>query len=104
MSSGGVLIGALKGEWGVDSTGNRVFVGKWIDRAGRFQGFVKGTWRMNEVAFSPWPVGIFEGKIFNAERRPIGFLGGHYWMMGARPGGYFAGRWCVGGGCFSNRP
>jgi hypothetical protein len=101
MASNGRLIGALKGHWGVDSTGNRMFVGKWVDRSGRFQGFVKGTWEPTfcDIMENDRPYGVFKGRIFNGDREPIGMLGGHYTAGGCRPGGYFAGRWCVAEGC-----
>ncbi len=99
-SAGGVPMGAIKGEWGVDSTGNNIFVGKWIDRSGRFQGFVKGTWEEHGVCLGmhcPQWAGLFEGRIFNSEREPIGLLGGRYWKMPCSRTGRFEGRWCVGG-------
>lgn len=104
MSSGGLLVGTVKGEWGVDSTGRRVFIGKWVDVDGRFKGFVKGTWEDYDciaVDGVNCPTGAFRGRIFNAERRAIGILRGHYWMGAARPGGFFAGQWCFGSRCFA---
>lgn len=44
MSRAGIITGYLKGTYDSnDSTGN-TFVGKWIDNSGLFQGFIKGTW------------------------------------------------------------
>jgi len=99
MSRTGRIIGTLKGEWGIDSTGAQIFVGKYVDRTGQFEGFLKGTWRNNPMAYSPLPRGRFSGRIYDAERNPIGLLEGHY-MGGAnhRPG-FFSGHWCVGDGC-----
>jgi len=101
LSSGGVYMGTVKGEWGLDSAGTRVFVGKWVDVEGRFEGFVKGIWSPNPNAERPRANGFFRGQIFNADRKAIGVLRGHYSMGAARPGGFFAGQWCVGGRCFS---
>jgi hypothetical protein len=100
ISARGRIMGTLKGNWGVDSTGNRIFVGKYIDTAGRFEGFVKGTWRENLLSFSPLPTGTFSGRIYNADREPIGLLKGHFHRGNSRRTGYFAGKWCVGESCF----
>jgi len=104
LSSGGDLMGTLKGEWGLDSTGTRVFIGKWVDTEGRFEGFVKGIWNPNPMSMRPQANGFFRGRIFNAERKAIGVLRGHYAMGTARPGGFFAGQWCVGSRCFAAVP
>ena len=101
ISNNGLLIGSLRGEWGVDEDGNQVFVGKYIDRDGKFEGFIKGNY--NRRGQGHGAAGHFWGKIYNAEREPIGVLKGHYKPGDTRRGGYFAGRWCVGGDCFSIR-
>jgi hypothetical protein len=101
-TSGGRIIGTLRGEWGVDSAGVPVFIGKWVDMSGRFQGFVKGTWQEADVCLGmncPTHSGIFEGRIFNADRNPIGALKGRYWHAPENPRGCFAGVWCIGRSC-----
>ena len=101
-AAGGMPMGAIKGEWGVDTTGNRVFVGKWIDRSGHFRGFIKGSWEEWDVCLGmncPLWAGAFDGRIFNAERDPIGLLGGRYMKMPFSRTGRFEGRWCIGAGC-----
>ena len=100
MSAGGVFMGTVRGEWGFDSTGSRVFVGKWVDINGRFEGLVKGTWSPNPHNISARPNGFFRGRIYDADRNPIGVLRGHYSMGATRPAGFFAGQWCVGNRCF----
>ncbi len=101
MTSTGRVIGSVRGNWGVDSTGAHIFVGKYIDRDGNFRGFVKGLWRIRGTGVMAW--GQFRGRIFNADREPIGVLKGHFKKSDTRRGGYFAGQWCVGENCFSPR-
>jgi hypothetical protein len=99
MTSRGRVIGAVRGNWGIDSTGAQVFVGKYIDREGKFLGFVKGIWRIR--GWGAYAAGQFRGRIYNADREAIGVLKGHFKRGYTRRGGYFAGLWCVGRGCFS---
>ncbi len=101
MNANGRVIGAVRGRWGVDSAGMGVFVGKYIDNDGNFEGFVKGIWR--DRGHGANACGQFRGRIFNADRQPIGVLMGHFKKGDTRRGGWFAGLWCVGGGCFSPR-
>jgi len=99
MTTRGLVVGAVKGEWGVDSTGAQIFVGKWIDRTGNFEGFIKGVWRDRGQGKNA--AGQFRGRIFNALREPIGVVKGHFKKGTTRWGGFFAGKWCVGDGCFA---
>jgi len=101
MTATGRVIGSLRGNWGVDSTGAQIFVGKYIDLDGNFLGFIKGVWR--DRGMGMMACGQFRGRIFNADREPIGVLKGHFKKGDTRWGGYFAGLWCIGGDCFSPR-
>jgi len=96
----GQIMGTIKGDWGFDVDGNRTFVGKYIDNNGQFEGFVKGTWRdnpgVNSNGHAKRNAGKFWGRIYNANREPIGQLKGHFKKGDVRKGGFFAGRWCVG--------
>ncbi len=94
MSSNGRMLGSVMGKWGHDDDGRPVFVGKWIDQSGKFEGFLKGYWRVRGIGDNA--VGRFWGRIFNADREPIGLLHGHFKKGETRRGGFFAGRWCVG--------
>ena len=94
LSNRGRLMGTLEGEWGIDTTGARVFVGKYIDTEGNFTGFIKGLWRDRGRGRNA--SGQFRGRIYDADREPIGVLKGHFKKGETRKGGYFAGRWCVG--------
>ncbi len=101
MTSFGRVIGSVRGRWGVDETGAQIFVGKYIDRSGNFKGFVKGIWRIRGEGHNVY--GQFRGRIFNADREPIGALRGHFKRGDSRWGGWFAGLWCIGRGCLSPR-
>ncbi|MDD4051603.1 MAG: hypothetical protein PHR28_06880 [candidate division Zixibacteria bacterium] len=99
ISNNGVIIGTVMGEWGTDSTGQQYFVGKYINETGRFQGFVKGVWYMRGEG--RMAAGHFAGLILDAAKEPIGVLKGRFKPGDTRKAGYFAGRWCIGGECFS---
>lgn len=107
MSVNGAVVGTVKGNWGTDTTGQNVFVGKYIDNNGKFQGLIRGSWWMRGQGNNP--AGHFMGTIFaptpgdsgTANISPVGALSGHFKMGYKRQTGYFAGRWCVGGGCIT---
>jgi len=98
FSGGGHVIGYLRGRYGQNDQGRNVFYGKWIARDGAFEGLLRGTWGQG-----PWttnadverrcPGGWFAGRIFDADRTPIGLLSGHYGSAPDYRGGWFQGRW-----------
>jgi hypothetical protein len=98
FSGAGHVVGYLQGHYGQDDQGRNVFYGKWISRDGAFEGFLRGTWGQG-----PWttiadvehqcPGGWFAGRIFDADRNPIGSLSGHYGSAPDYRGGWFQGRW-----------
>ena len=91
-------MGSVRGEWGIDDDGRRMFVGKWIDVTGEFEGFVKGTWVIHPGPFNHagHANGRFRGRIFNADREPIGEMRGHFKAGDYPRAGFFAGQWCLG--------
>lgn len=95
ISAAGLIMGSLKGEWGFDGDGNPVFAGKWIDNSGQFQGLLKGYWDVR--GDGRFAIGRFWGRIFNADEEAIGVLGGYFRPGYYVQGGFFAGRWRVGG-------
>jgi hypothetical protein len=99
ISNNGLIIGTVKGDWGTDSTGQQYFVGKYINETGRFEGFVKGVWYIRGQG--RMAAGHFAGLIYDANREPIGVLKGHFKPGNSKRTGYFAGRWCIGGECFT---
>ncbi len=88
----GHLRGFVHGRYGYDGNGERVFVGKYIDRRGRFQGFLRGTW---EPRTENRGHGSFRGQWMNAGGTAQGVLGGEYFHLPERPGGFFSGRWAT---------
>jgi len=85
----GRLRGAVRGRYGIDSEGDQVFFGKYINRSGHFQGMLQGTW---EPA-AEGERGTFNGRWINRARTVEGVLGGQYIQADNRPGGYFGGRY-----------
>lgn len=82
-------IGFLKGRYGINDSGERVFAGKYIGRNGRIRGLVQGTWAPSADAAG---MGHFAGHwaLRNGER--VGGLRGEY---SSRVGGlgFFHGQW-----------
>jgi len=64
MSQHGYIQGYLNGQYGVNDDGERVLYGKWINRSGRFEGLLAGT-------YDPYPNTRANG---NALRRAGGWF------------------------------
>ncbi|MDH3198147.1 MAG: hypothetical protein OEO21_07885 [Candidatus Krumholzibacteria bacterium] len=96
ISHNGLHMGYLRGVYGPNSRGEKVFFGKWINHGGQFYGLLKGRYG----AFGDRPGGWFEGVWFNRARHAMGGLKGE-WRVGddittvdnASRGGYFRGVW-----------
>jgi len=86
----GHIRGFLRGAYGMDDEGNRVFFGKYIDRAGRFGGFLGGTWEPADEE-SNWAA--FHGQWMSRSGETEGLLGGRAFNLPVTPGGFFEGRW-----------
>lgn len=86
----GRVHGFLRGGYGVDAGGNRVFVGKYIGPRGGFRGFLRGTWEPGDTAAD---LATFLGHWHDARGRAEGLLGGEAHRVGDSPGGFFVGRW-----------
>jgi len=92
------VAGYLRGHYGQDDTGRNIFYGKWINRSGEFEGLLRGIWghkaqSTNNQGSRNRPTGWFAGRIFDADREPIGVLGGHYGSAPNFRAGWFQGRW-----------
>jgi hypothetical protein len=85
----GRLKGAVRGRYGIDDAGNRVFFGKYINRSGHIRGLIDGTW---EPAVEGGR-GTFSGEWINGSETVEGVLGGQYIQAAERPGGFFSGRY-----------
>jgi hypothetical protein len=87
----GQLHGFVRGRYGLDSNGERVFFGKYIDQRGRCRGLLAGTWQAADENGR----GRFHGEWHNAAETVEGVLGGDFVQVHARPGGFFSGRWAM---------
>ncbi|MFH1755259.1 MAG: hypothetical protein ABIA59_06105 [Candidatus Latescibacterota bacterium] len=92
MSEKGHAMGFLKGHYGVNSEGNRVFFGKWIGLTGEFKGLIKGRYG----SFPNAPGGFFQGVYLDRSLRIRGDLKG-IWKTSAAVtgGGFFKGQWAA---------
>ena len=86
----GRIHGFLRGGYGLDAAGNRVFFGKYIDRRGHFRGLLRGTW---EPAEEESELATFTGNWIGAAGQVEGYLGGRAHPVPGYPGGFFEGRW-----------
>ena len=86
----GRIDGFMRGGYGLDSAGKRVFVGKFIDRQGRFGGLIGGTW---EPAGNEGELASFRGEWVTRGGRVEGVLGGEAHPVEGYPGGFLVGRW-----------
>lgn len=81
--------GFVRGRYGMNSDGEKVFFGKIIDRDGGFLGFVKGTWTVEDERMDRFLVGSFTGIWTDQARSPKGTVRG-WWRqaLGGSPGAY----------------
>ncbi len=86
----GRIEGFLRGGYGLDADGQRVFVGKVIGRGGHFRALVRGTW---EPGDGPNALATFTGEWAGVGGRIEGVLGGEAHPVEGYPGGFFTGRW-----------
>jgi hypothetical protein len=87
-------VGHIRGHFGVNPEGARVWFGKIIDRDGRVIGLARGAWQPSEDPERPG--GTFAGHWVAREGALRGTVAGHYlpareWESGV--GGFFQGRW-----------
>ncbi|PIE75602.1 hypothetical protein CSA17_06590, partial [bacterium DOLJORAL78_65_58] len=87
---GGRITGFLRGAYGFDAEGERVFHGKYIDRLGHFRGFLGGVWVTGDDTD---PLDYFQGHWINRSGKREGLLSGRGYPVAAYPGGFFEGRW-----------
>jgi len=91
LSLWGRPVGVLRGRYGVDSAGERVFYGKAVSRDGRFLALLEGVWTPADDEGR----GGFQGRWFNRALTMEGVLGGGYVQVPDRPGGTFGGRYAA---------
>jgi hypothetical protein len=94
ISERGTPGGYLKGIFGTNSDGERVFFGKYIDMTGRFKGILRGYYGpAPDVAVdSEHPYGFFQGTWINEDGLISGRLQGH-WISDEPGFGFFHGIW-----------
>jgi hypothetical protein len=94
ISERGTPGGYLKGVFGLNSLGEQVFFGKYVDLNGRFKGILKGHYgicpELTDTA--EYPYGFFRGIWINEDRIESGRLKGH-WVTREPGHGYFHGVW-----------
>ena len=86
----GRIHGFLRGGYGLDENGQRIFVGKYINRRGRFCGLLRGTWQPGETDAD---LATFVGQWISASGAVEGVLGGEAHPIPGSAGGFFVGRW-----------
>lgn len=86
----GRIRGFMRGGYGMTAEGERVFVGKAIDRRGRFHALIRGTW---EPASDENELASFQGEWFLRNGAVDGVLGGEAHPVEEFPGGFYVGRW-----------
>jgi len=94
FSDAGVAAGYLRGVFGINSNGEKVFFGKYIDMDGRFKGILKGYYGIceDDTTDCEFPKGWFKGVWIDRNRLIHGDLKGH-WIADNSGSGYFHGRW-----------
>jgi len=91
----GLVSGYLRGVYGTNGAGERVFFGKYIDTTGRFMGILRGTYgrRPERCArCEAMPRGEFRGEWVGANAEVKGRLRGH-WIVESPGAGFFHGSW-----------
>jgi hypothetical protein len=88
-SESGLHLGLVKGFYGINKEGEKVFFGKWIGLAGEFRGILRGTWDHSEGE----EAGSFAGGWIGRDRRFHGDLKGEWRRNDERRAGFFRGVW-----------
>ncbi|SYZ74370.1 exported hypothetical protein [Candidatus Zixiibacteriota bacterium] len=104
MTHNGIVLGVVKGNWGIPDTNGdvqNIFVGKYIDMTGKFEGLMKGTYgpRPNWHASDMGKMragGWFKGNFYDGNGGVLGDLYGRYKSVPRDAEmGFFQGRWKV---------
>jgi hypothetical protein len=93
MNKNGRVSGYLKGIYGINSQGERVFYGKYISLGGKFRGIIKGNYgAATDADIANNPRGWFRGHWLNKAGVLKGRLKGE-WVSDRAGFGYFHGIW-----------
>jgi hypothetical protein len=90
-SETGAHLGFVRGFYGVNQEGEKVFFGKWIGLSGEFRGILRGTWGH----FREDEGGYFAGGWIGRDRRVHGDLKGEWRRNDERRAGFFRGVWTM---------
>ncbi len=102
VSRDGEVKGFVRGHYGINERGFRVLFGKYADESGNFQGFLRGTWDQAGREEGPHhgpmmrSFGNYRAEILDADKRPIGFVRGHWRSTPGGGDGFFEGKWSKG--------
>jgi len=88
----GRIGGHLRGAYGVNDAGERVFFGKYIGPRGHFRGLIAGTW---EPGDEDDMLGSFIARWHSKDGEAVGVLGGEAFAVEGTNGGFFVGRWAT---------
>ena len=91
MSESGLNMGHVKGFYGVNKEGEKVFFGKWISRSGRFRGILRGRYDNGRERSAGW----FAGRWIGRDLRVHGEVKGEWRRNDECHGGFFRGQWRV---------
>ncbi len=98
VAADGSVAGNVRGIWGINTKGEKVFFGKYVDRAGNFRGILRGSWEDRGIE-SPSQSnrlrthGMLQGEWVDENGAAVGTVRGHW--RAARDGGdgFFEGAW-----------
>jgi hypothetical protein len=93
----GQAMGFLRGHYGENDEGAKVFFGKYIGNNGEFKGFLRGRYsivraggELEEESYQE--VGEFHGRWVDSEGNALGRIAGHWSLRNSKPG-RFTGHW-----------
>lgn len=93
ISDRGRPAGYLRGVFGLNSLGESVFYGKYIDFRGRFKGILKGHYGSDITSYSATPAGWYKGIWMGRNAVREGNLAGEWISSGRNGNGFFHGKW-----------
>lgn len=85
----GKILGFIRGIYGTNDAGDKVFFGKMIDLNGRFEGLVKGEWGTGDSEHGGW----YAGRWVDRNLGIRGGLKGNWERSPHCNGGFFRGEW-----------
>lgn len=87
----GKVRGYMRGIYGTNDAGDKVFFGKMIDEHGRFEGIMRGEWDSHAGMNGGW----FAGRWVDRNLQIRGALKGEWRRSDRCHGGFYRGRWAM---------